>query len=453
MINDCIYDKKTNEVKIPKEYFEKEYDNVGKETPIQMELLSRLSDKEIKKLSINVNTKNIFSKNKTVLKNGKNDTFTLATQKNKKNIDIYLNNSTVKLEEQYYSYDKKTGTITFDINPMLVSNIKVDYSNDNILNMFNASAYTLNKHNSIGVITLNSAPANTPVVSKLNGSVKLYTAKSRSDKYNNATIYVNPMIPDSTFAELNATQAWNALNDSNFNREAGSTVDDVIEINPKTTFGYDYDQTIFFGANCIHIAVPADFTNFGGVSGTYSFNWRISNVTEADSEGYITFSVIFMLDPGAEWSGTETSGMGQTLVGILKFRYQDINVATIQINKKLSDEDGNDVTQNYSDKLGGVKFGLYSDNQCQNLVDNRTVNGVAVGSISVTGSAGVVQFMGLDKNKMMNEDNDLHPGDMVNHDKYGFGVVVTIDGSIATISFKRDGLKKLMKNHKSIHKM
>lgn len=59
----------------------------------------------------------------------------------------------------------------------------------------------------------------------------------------------------------------------------------------------------------------------------------------------------------------------------------------------------------------------------------------------------------IDKNKMMNKDNDLHPGDMVNHDKYGFGVVVTIDGSIATISFKRDGLKKLMKNHKSIHKM
>ena len=59
----------------------------------------------------------------------------------------------------------------------------------------------------------------------------------------------------------------------------------------------------------------------------------------------------------------------------------------------------------------------------------------------------------IDKNKMMNENNDLHPGDMVNHDKYGFGVVVTIDGSIATISFKKDGLKKLMKNHKSIHKM
>ena len=59
----------------------------------------------------------------------------------------------------------------------------------------------------------------------------------------------------------------------------------------------------------------------------------------------------------------------------------------------------------------------------------------------------------IDKNKKKKEEKKLHPGDMVNHDKYGFGVVVTIDGSIATISFKRDGLKKLMKNHKSIHKM
>ena len=59
----------------------------------------------------------------------------------------------------------------------------------------------------------------------------------------------------------------------------------------------------------------------------------------------------------------------------------------------------------------------------------------------------------IDKNKMYNDDNDLHPGDVITHDKYGMGVVISIDGSIATISFKKDGLKKLMKNHKSIKKM
>lgn len=59
----------------------------------------------------------------------------------------------------------------------------------------------------------------------------------------------------------------------------------------------------------------------------------------------------------------------------------------------------------------------------------------------------------IDKEKMFNEDNDLYPGDFVKHDKYGSGVVINIDGSIATISFTHSGVKKLMKNHKSIKKV
>lgn len=403
LIDDCIYDKKTNEIKIPKEYFEKEYDNVGKETPIQMELLSRLTDKEIKKLSINVNTKNIFNKNKVVLKNGKNDTFTLATQKNKKNINIYLNNSTVKLEEQYYSYNKKTGTITFNINPMLVNNIEVDYSNNKILGILNVSAknYTLEKHNQIDILTLNSAPKTAPTVGNW-GTTRLRVGQEARYNHVGTTIYVNPFVPQTTFYNskrtLNATQAWYELSESLFTEPPESEVNDIIEVNPKKAFGFDYDKTILLGVNCVHIAVPSNITNYNGVSGEYSFNWKISNVSEADSNGNITFSIVFLLDPGAEWSGTTTSGLGQTLMGVLKFKYQDINVATIQIDKKLADEDGNDITQKYSGKLAGVKFGLYSDNQCQNLVASRIVNGVEMGSTDITGSAGIVQFMGLEKN-------------------------------------------------------
>ncbi len=59
----------------------------------------------------------------------------------------------------------------------------------------------------------------------------------------------------------------------------------------------------------------------------------------------------------------------------------------------------------------------------------------------------------IDKTNMYNDDNDLHPGDIITHDKYGTGVVVSIDGVIASIAFKKDGLKKLMKNHKSIKKV
>ena len=59
----------------------------------------------------------------------------------------------------------------------------------------------------------------------------------------------------------------------------------------------------------------------------------------------------------------------------------------------------------------------------------------------------------LDKTKMFNLDNGLNVGDNVVHDSYGPGVVVMVDKSVATIAFKGVGIKKLMKNHKSIKKV
>ena len=59
----------------------------------------------------------------------------------------------------------------------------------------------------------------------------------------------------------------------------------------------------------------------------------------------------------------------------------------------------------------------------------------------------------IDKSKMFNDDNGLKAGDNVVHDTYGPGVVVNVDKSIATIAFKGQGIKKLMKNHKSIKKV
>ena len=50
-------------------------------------------------------------------------------------------------------------------------------------------------------------------------------------------------------------------------------------------------------------------------------------------------------------------------------------------------------------------------------------------------------------------DNDIKAGDLIEHDKYGKGVVMDIDGSIATIAFSKAGVKKLLKNHKAINKV
>ena len=59
------------------------------------------------------------------------------------------------------------------------------------------------------------------------------------------------------------------------------------------------------------------------------------------------------------------------------------------------------------------------------------------------------------KDKMFNEEDvKLSCGDQVKHDKYGIGVVVDVQNSIATIAFPHPiGIKKLLKNHKSITKI
>ena len=65
----------------------------------------------------------------------------------------------------------------------------------------------------------------------------------------------------------------------------------------------------------------------------------------------------------------------------------------------------------------------------------------------------IVNQKRIDKSKMFNENNGLKAGDNVIHETYGPGVVVNVDKSIATIAFKGQGIKKLMKNHKSIKKV
>lgn len=53
----------------------------------------------------------------------------------------------------------------------------------------------------------------------------------------------------------------------------------------------------------------------------------------------------------------------------------------------------------------------------------------------------------------MIKENDIKVGDLIRHDKYGNGVVLNIDGKIATISFTKNGVKKLLKDHKAITKI
>ena len=60
----------------------------------------------------------------------------------------------------------------------------------------------------------------------------------------------------------------------------------------------------------------------------------------------------------------------------------------------------------------------------------------------------------IDSKSMYKEGNndDLKMGDTIEHETHGIGVVVKVDNSIIDVAFK-SGVKKLMKNHKSIRKV
>ncbi len=59
----------------------------------------------------------------------------------------------------------------------------------------------------------------------------------------------------------------------------------------------------------------------------------------------------------------------------------------------------------------------------------------------------------IDKEDFYNDiDVEYSTGDIVNHDIYGNGVVVEVSGDLMSVAFKKVGIKKLMKNHKSIKK-
>ena len=60
----------------------------------------------------------------------------------------------------------------------------------------------------------------------------------------------------------------------------------------------------------------------------------------------------------------------------------------------------------------------------------------------------------VDTSKLYVEGNndDIKQGDTIEHETLGIGVVVKVDGSLIDVAFKT-GIRKLMKNHKSIKKI
>lgn len=58
----------------------------------------------------------------------------------------------------------------------------------------------------------------------------------------------------------------------------------------------------------------------------------------------------------------------------------------------------------------------------------------------------------IDKMYVEGNNEDLKSGDTIEHDTYGLGVIINVEGDMISVAFKT-GVKKLMKSHKSIKKV
>lgn len=134
VLDDCEYNEKTTEIKIPISY----YENKKQDIPVQFELASAASYEEIIDLDTKINIKNIYTTTKSI-KTDVYDGNTLLTLKNisrikdKKNVEIYINNNKTKLPVEDFILNPNSSTVAIGISPININKIDIRINNNNFL--------------------------------------------------------------------------------------------------------------------------------------------------------------------------------------------------------------------------------------------------------------------------------------------------------------------------------
>lgn len=144
ILENCKFDKKTGEIKIPIEY----YENSIKKENVQMEIISELDMSKLKKLKIDVSTFGLKNSSKKVKVNG-NEINTLISIMNynegnkipKSDLKVYVNNDLNYLDSSLFDWNSKAGTINIFISPLLINDIKVEINSNCFKKIFGNIVY------------------------------------------------------------------------------------------------------------------------------------------------------------------------------------------------------------------------------------------------------------------------------------------------------------------------
>ena len=127
LIDECEYDKKLNQLKIPVSY----YKNKTQEIPVQTELLSIVKSETYHNLPVNIKLKKVFTKEKEMKIDASKQQISLSisnyksTKVKKKNIKIYLNNNKKSIDSSNFTFDGTNGLIVLNYPSSLVNDIRI----------------------------------------------------------------------------------------------------------------------------------------------------------------------------------------------------------------------------------------------------------------------------------------------------------------------------------------
>ena len=359
------------DIKIPKKY----YDNFkkGEKEPIQMEVVLRTTKENLENISINVE-----NKGKKVIKvNGKNKTtsFSILNYKKgkylaKKDINLYINNSSLKVGKNYYYWDSQSGTIQLDIDPILINDIKVKIRKksiiEKILSIKNIFAVTDSYDEMASSGELASAPS-----LSVNDEMTLkdiqtfyFWPGTAAQCLANSPLCTNPKYVVDAYRNGDSYLYSECTDDGYCTIPEGKDLEEryedfVLVMNGKYTSG---NKSIEFKNNTPILLYCGDHTSAASKENpNHDFNIKVI----AKGDDYIILKF--------QGTGTGSWQAGQIPTGILKFTWEKDNKGSISAKKNLLDKDGNKLLNRT------FKFAIYknatSGEQCAsaNRIKTQTV--------------------------------------------------------------------------------
>ena len=142
VIEGCSYDKDTKTLKVPYSYFENLTED--NQVPIQAEIETLLTKKEIDSLKTDYSVKNLVTKDKTA-KNELLDLHTKLSLANytfgnisEDNLKVYLNGSDDELNQEAYGFDYKTKSLVIYMPAALINKVDIKLGHNIIKNVLAA---------------------------------------------------------------------------------------------------------------------------------------------------------------------------------------------------------------------------------------------------------------------------------------------------------------------------